>query len=646
MRLLRARVTNYKSIDDSGCVELDQVTCLVGKNESGKSAFLQALQKLSPIAGQSSEYDPVFEYPKKAYSRYKAVQKASPATVVRAEFELSDEEVQEIEASFGEGVVISKNVAASKNYQNVRCWDISLDEGAAVAHLISGAGLPLEVKANAEMHATITTLIPYLEGLDDQAPSTAAFLAKLSTEFEKGLRYRIANEHLGKYIPRFFYFDDYSIMRGSISIQALQKKVAADMLDASDRTFLALLALAGTTLEDLESESNYERMRAELEAAGIRISDEVFEFWSQNKQLAVEFDLYPADPQAEPPLNAGTILYVRIKNDRHRVTVPFSERSRGFVWFFSFLAYFSQLEESEDSSLVLLLDEPGLSLHAKAQNDFLRFIDERLAPKHQVIYTTHSPFLIEPSQLGRVRTVMDADSKGTVISADVLHTDRDTVHPLQAALGYELAQTLFVGPHNLLVEGSSDLIYLQVLSDLAAMQGKSGLDPRWVIVPVGGADKVSPFVSLYGANQLDIAVLMDISSKDQQRIQNLQAHNLLKQKNLIQIGEFTGSKEADIEDLFTPSFYLHLVNGTYAKLLPKPLALQDLTSKEPRIVKRLETHFKRENIGNGTFSHYSPAAYLLREQGRLPLVDDATIDRAVMLFDRLNALLPKKGHDI
>ncbi len=62
-------------------------------------------------------------------------------------------------------------------------------------------------------------------------------------------------------------------------------------------------------------------------------------------------------------------------------------------------------------------------------------------------------------------------------------------------------------------------------------------------------------------------------------------------------------------------------------------------------MKRLEAHFKRENIGDGTFSHYSPAAYLLREQGKLPLVDDATIDRAVMLFDRLNALLPKKGHD-
>ena len=105
------------------------------------------------------------------------------------------------------------------------------------------------------------------------------------------------------------------------------------------------------------------------------------------------------------------------------MSVPFDERSRGFVWFFSFLAYFNKLEGSEENDLILLLDEPGLSLHGVAQGDLLRLIEERLAPNHQVIYTTHSPFMVEPKALNRVRTVVDVDEVGTKISADVLKAD-------------------------------------------------------------------------------------------------------------------------------------------------------------------------------------------------------------------------------
>ena len=133
-------------------------------------------------------------------------------------------------------------------------------------------------------------------------------------------------------------------------------------------------------------------------------------------------------------------------NQKHNVTVPFDERSRGFVWFFSFLAYFSEIEQESSRPLILLLDEPGLSLHAKAQADLLRFLDERLAPEHQVLFTTHSPFMVDPQRMHRVRTVEDREDGGTTVSADVLKADSDTVFPLMAAMGVDLTQTLWVGP--------------------------------------------------------------------------------------------------------------------------------------------------------------------------------------------------------
>ena len=100
----------------------------------------------------------------------------------------------------------------------------------------------------------------------------------------------------------------------------------------------------GTDIGALESQMDYEHLKAELESASINITDDVFEYWHQNRQLRVEFDLSNANPNDPPPLNEGTILHIRIWNNRHRVSVRFDERSKGFVWFFSFLAYFSGLE--------------------------------------------------------------------------------------------------------------------------------------------------------------------------------------------------------------------------------------------------------------------------------------------------------------
>jgi hypothetical protein len=240
------------------------------------------------------------------------------------------------------------------------------------------------------------------------------------------------------------------------------------------------------------------------------------------------------------------------------------------------------------------------------------------------------------TRLDRVRTVEDVDGQGTVVSAEVLRKDKDTVFPLQAAMGYSLAQSLFVGPNNLLVEGPSDFIYLQVLDQAVRKKGKTGLDPRWTVVPVGGADKLSTFISLLGGNQLNIVALID-SEKNIQRLRNLQENALLKADNLVPVGEIIGVKEADIEDIFEPDFYLDLVNQTYDGKLPNKLSTSIISNGSPRIVKRIEEYVKKN--GNGfAFNHYDPAAYLLTHQAKLlAKIDDATIERASKLFERINA---------
>jgi hypothetical protein len=626
MKLLRARVTNFKSIEDSGWVDIDQVTCLVGKNESGKTAWLHALRKLNPVPGDDPNFDYELEYPRKGLQKYKKVHEDDPATVVEAVFEISDAEAAAIESEFGTGAVKGREITVSKSYENRMVFGTGsvIDEQAIVRHVVGAASLPVETATELAALPRIYNLRARLAQLGAEPPQAAELLAVTEAWRDHSAPKAIIDTVLSPGMPEFFYFDDYSVMRGRIAIAALKQRRDANNLDEADRTFLALLDLVGEPLEEFETLGNQERLIASLEASSNTISDELFAFWSQNKNLKIEFKLLGPDPEAaDPVFRESNNLMVRIYNNRHRVSVIFDERSRGFVWFFSFLVYFSQLEEGE-RNLVLLLDEPALSLHATAQGDFLDFIDQRLATKHQVIYSTHSPFMVDPTKFDRVRTVEDTDEHGTRVTRDVLTTSRDTVFPLQAALGYDLAQTLFIGADNLLVEGPADYLYLRVFSQHLGQLGRTCLDERWVIVPVGGLEKVPTFIALLH-NQLNIAVMVDGSGSGLQRIDNMVERGLLEARQLLPLTDITGTKSADIEDLFAVPAYI--------KLLKDSGTASVAASKLPdgdRIVKRVET------VLDHKYDHHRPARYLLEHPERLAELDENTLNRFEQLIREIN----------
>jgi hypothetical protein len=229
---------------------------------------------------------------------------------------------------------------------------------------------------------------------------------------------------------------------------------------------------------------------------------------------------------------------------------------------------------------------------------------------------------------------------GTKIYTDVLEVSEGSLFPLQGALGYNLSQTLFVGPNSLVVEGVSDLLYLQTFSALLESQGRVGLDSEWTITPVGGADKVPTFAALLGAQKgMKVATLIDIQHKDKQTIENLYKRKLLSQKNVLTFADFTGKKEADIEDMFDPTFYLGLVNGEYKSVLQKPLAISDLPKRE-RILSAIDAHLQKNPLTTAHFNHYRPARYFAENIGKLGAsISTDTLDRFEQTFKRLNAIL-------
>ena len=618
MKLTQARVVNYRSIDDSSWVKIDDVTALVGKNESGKTAFLQAIRKINSISGEEDAFT-IRDYPRKGYIKYKKIHEQNPCEVAQAEFELTPEELSEIESNFGNGVLASNKVIVTKNYKNERAWKIDISESVSSS----------------------STGNTFTEPLTSAPTSFQNPVQNQNIESNGSVSEKIAQQFLERWLPKFVYFDNYSLMRGKISINELRERSEnGGPLDDADRTFLSLLTLSGVSLEDLEKDLGYEDIKVELESASITITDEIFEYWQQNRQLKVEFDVSQADPRDPAPLNEGKILHVRIENARHRVTVSFDERSKGFVWFFSFLSYFSHLEETESGDLIILLDEPGTALHAMAQKDFLRFMDERLSPRCQVLYSTHSPFMIDLDKLHRIRLVQDMDGVGTVISDDAVHNDRETVFPLQMALGYQMAQTLFLAPHCLMVNSPSDLIYLQVLGDMVTEISGARIDPRWVIIPVGSTDNLSTFITLLGENYVSVAVMMDLTPTNREKIDAINKKNEMEGENPVKWVQVTRVRDADIEDLFDPKVYLELVNLSYATQLEEPLTMRTITDSNPRIVERLKTYFSRTGLAGGVFDRYVPAAYLLENFDNFKgnFTED-TLEKIKALVERINSLI-------
>lgn len=627
MRLKSFHVWNYKNIDDSNEIAVDRdVTCFVGKNEAGKTAVLQALYRLNPITGD--EYDEVKDYPRKRlreYQRKVDSDREEPAKVITATFELDGDDIAAVSEGFGECVAPGAILSITKKYDGTKLIGLEVDEQKWVKHYTSSSSLSgmaaQKAKATKSLESLITTL-----GECGEDPDAQACLSYLSGVSQNGVSIEIWSKCLEVRVPKVFFFDDYRIMKG---------RVALDQINGSEdegiRTLKDLLDLAGMTAQELQNNTDYEHHKANLEAIANEITDDVFRYWKQNPSLEVEFDVHRS-----PGNNQPGEFHVRIKNNKHRVTVPFDERSRGFVWFFSFLTSFKKLSE-DNEKMVILLDEPGLNLHASAQADLLRFIEDILAPDHQVIYTTHSPFMVDAQRFERVRTVEDIDNDGVKVSSECLSVDANTVFPLQAALGYSLAQTLFLGPNCLLVEGPSDLLYMQTMSVILSGMGREPLSDKWVITPVGGADKLATFVSLIGANELNVCVLMDISKKDKQRVENLIRNHFLNRNKVIQLSEFVDENEADIEDLFSVEEYLSLVRTAYPGT--KGSLSADRLGELPRIVKQVERYFLSD-VPGVKFNHFAPSRVGLGELGENINISPETVNRFEQLFKRVNAQLP------
>ena len=141
MRLSRFRVRKFRNIIDTGEIDVDEaVTCLVGMNESGKTAVLSALHRLNPIDGEG--FDEQRDYPRWLLSKDRREGVISDASPISATFELEPEDRELLEAEVGAGVFTANEITVSRKYNtDATTWHIPRDTKRAVENLLSGLEL-------------------------------------------------------------------------------------------------------------------------------------------------------------------------------------------------------------------------------------------------------------------------------------------------------------------------------------------------------------------------------------------------------------------------------------------------------------------------------------------------------------------------
>jgi len=640
--LKKATIHKYKCIENVQSFEVDKdITVLVGMNESGKTSILEALAETNYFEKDSKfDFNATHDYPRK--EKKKMEKSGIRAKAITCEFEIENDLFKKIEHDVGKSVFSKTSFSETTYYPGKD--SINNDFSANYEQFVKSKTKELKISSNTineklikiSTKAQLTALInEYKEEKIKTALQTLEKYYENKWDWENSLSEYIYRTYIKSNLPKYLYYDEYYALPSRICIEQLEDST----LDEEElKTAKALFELAEIDTRELISADDFEDFKAELEATQASITEELFEFWSTNKNLDIQFDIdkvESTDPRGNNRI-VKHILDIRVKNNRTKVSLPLKNRSKGFNWFFSFLVWFKKIQEDQNSNYIILLDEPGLNLHASAQSDLLKFI-ENLSDEYQIIYTTHSPFMVDPQHLERVRTVVETKD-GSVVSTSIQEKDPNTLFPLQAALGYDIAQNLYISKNNLLVEGVSDLIYLEVMSGILEQNGRTGLSKEVTIVPVGGMEKVATFVSLLRGSKLNMACLLDssIDSSSKSKIEKLIFEKIIHQKKILFFDEFVDAKEADIEDLFEKKEYLNLFNSAFNEY--ENVDTTDLNSEISRIVLQINKYFHSER-----YNHYRLANALASSGAEIKDFSDETIGRFEKVFESVNSLFEQKS---
>lgn len=684
LKAVRYRVQNFRNIDDSGWIPLERVTAFVGRNESGKTALLKALHKFNPATREP--YNPQRDFPRDRYTR--DFKNGADWPVCTVTFEIHEPLRSEAQTLL-DGAEVPKEAVCTRFYDGSLKVDLdpdisykSLASDTVIESLKTFAAAARRLPAPApeqeeQTQATRTDLATWASAWQEQiAPhadlrekKAASLLSTLRKESESRANPQTADivealqeaidpvlaqaqkpfvrEQILKLVearlPVFIYFENYGILDSAIYLPRFLEDMKTAPGDPRVRTVNAMFKHVGLTAQEItdlgreqaqDARTKNQQVTAEMiaadqqykEARAIKLNSASlditrrFNDWYQQRRHAVA---YQAD---------GDYFRIWVADDRRPgVNIELEGRSKGFQWFFSFYLVFLVESEEGHKDAILLLDEPGLHLHPTAQQGLIAFF-EKLADSNQLIYTTHSPFLIDGEHLHRVRPVSEDAGGHSTINAETWPSDRETIFPLQAAAGYAMLRGLFRHKKNVLVEGMSDYYYLHALAHQCRATNRATLPGNVYITPCGGTKLVGHIASLFLGQEVRPLVLLDGDEAGRARrdalIKELYAGHM---PAVLMLNDALGQVDAEleIEDILGEAVLLPAVNA----VLGRELKLSAADRKAGSLTSQIKTAAKRQNVPLPDGWKASAALHLVATwaEQNTTLPGDV-LDRAAALF--------------
>lgn len=652
MKAVRFRIQNFRNIDDSGWIPLERVTNFVGRNESGKTTLLKAFHKFNPASPEP--YDPQREFPRDRYTREFVAggSKGNEWPVCSVDFEIDDDLKEKISQILGTEEELPQSAILTRYYDNSITFEYNpplkekplspkeisegLDSFSGSARRLAAPTPDQEESISRKRSDLISWVTEWQDRLknisdlrneegikilnqlrteansksDPQAADMVEALLKVLSpiiDFAKAspILPRI-NKLIEQQIPVLIYFENYGILDSAIWLPRFLEDQIHNPSDARIRTINAMFKHVGLIPNEIaelgneEAQNSYrnkqqptpeiiardqrrkEERAIRLNSASLDISKRFSEWWSQRRHKI----RYHAD---------GDYFRIWIADDRRPdVEIELEARSKGFQWFFSFYLVFLVESAEGHKDAILLLDEPGMHLHPTAQQELIAFF-EVLSEKNQLLYSTHSPFLIDGDHLHRVRPVTEDETGHSHISIGTWPKDRETIFPLQAAAGYAMVRGLFQHRQNVLVEGMTDYYYLHALSHQCSATKRISLPADIYVIACGGTKLVGQFASLFLGQEVRPLILLD--GDDAGRIRRDALMNELyagHDSAILMLDDVLGcpGKEVEVEDILGEDIILPALKVVIGKMIK----LTDTDRNVGSLPNVIKASAKRQNV--------------------------------------------------
>ena len=614
MKLLKYQVENFRSVENSGWIECDDVTTLVGINESGKSNLLLALWKLNPA--REGAIDLLHDLP---VAKLSALRKdASNVKFISAEFVLGEESAKTIAESTGANCNSETKVIVSRYYDGL--YLIEYPDGCPES----------------------TSEVPEGEEFDQEA-------------YEKNLTDAILNQ-----LPKFVYYSNYGNLSTKIYLPNVIKwlkgetvsgieanedqvrtlRVLFDFVKLDPKEILELgkdpkitamernnnRTSTPTAAEIAKAENDKEERSILLQSASGELTRQFKDWWKQG-EYKFRFD---AD---------GDYFRIWVSDSVRTDEVGLELRSTGLQWFISFYLIFLVESQENHKNAILLLDEAGLTLHPSAQKDLSRFFDN-LSQNNQIINTTHSPFIIDTTNIDRCRVVYMDDRGFTVASSDLRQgadsLNEKSIYAVHAAMGLSVSDILLQGCQNIIVEGPSDQHYLNAIKTFLIKEKLVAPKQEMVFVPSGGVKGVPGVVSILSSKADELPyVLVDSDVSGQDTVKKLSSGLYKDQKDrIIQVKDITNIDNSEVEDIIP---YALLSRGIERLFLTvEDETFEDIYDSSLPILPQIEGFAKKYSIElkKGWKVELAKSAKQLLKNKKNGDIDEETKTKWVNLFNQ------------